>query len=51
MHVYKECVNINKLKYVSLKIEEIAAYLEHTTEVINEVVIGMHRRHIIQNRL
>ena len=40
MHVYKECVNINKLKYVSLKIEEIAAYLEHTTEVINEVVIA-----------
>ena len=40
MYVCKECVNMNKLKYVSLKIEEIAAYLEHTTEVINEVVIA-----------
>ena len=40
MHVCKECVNINKLKYVSLKIEEIAVYLEHTTELINEVVIA-----------
>ena len=40
MHVCKECVNINKLKYISLKIEEIAVYLEHTTELINEVVIA-----------
>ena len=40
MHVYvcKECVNKNKQHYITSKLEEIAAYLEHTTEVINEVL-------------
>ena len=38
MHVCKECVNKNKQHYIASKLEEIAAYLEHTTEVINEVL-------------